>query len=386
MGTLIKLQYLYIVHIEMKLLSLVVLFSCNIVFSSCLIDLDWETLKNEVTLRYFSPDYYFPSVDADEIWYGMGMNISCTVQDENTVSVTAPTDGFKSNLPFKVFTHGFSSRIIGEDKTAFVDAWMSHYEKEASVILVDWHNLASFTGFDDWNNYAYDYSARNCIDVGEFVGLCLAELAKQNSINANQFHLVGHSLGSHVMGKAGRSFAASFGENVGRISGLDPAGPRFVDGPYLDAIPELADNILTKESADYVDVIHTNGGFEPCVVCTNFRSGTILHIGHVDFYPDGGSVQSGCLFGIDARPGGLCSHRRAVYYYYHSIREPGLFPSLACPSVEECNQEQASGDQVVAYIGEQSYNYWDGSEGSPYYHDLEYCHWSYTEHSNWMCL
>ena len=46
----------------MKLLSLAVLFSCNIVFSSCLIDLDWETLKNEVTLRYFSPDYYFPSV------------------------------------------------------------------------------------------------------------------------------------------------------------------------------------------------------------------------------------------------------------------------------------------------------------------------------------
>ena len=24
----------------------------------------------------------------------------------------------------------------------------------------------------------------------------------------------------------------------------------------------------------------------------------------MDFYPDGGSVQSGCLFGIDARPGG----------------------------------------------------------------------------------
>ena len=43
---------------------------------------------------------------------------------------------------------------------------------------------------------------------------------------------------------------------------------------------------------------------------------------------------------------GLCSHRRAVFYYYHSIREPGLFPSVACPSVEECNQEHASNDQV----------------------------------------
>ena len=47
--------------------------------------------------------------------------------------------------------------------------------------------------------------------------------------------------------------------------------PRFVDGPYVDEIPELAANILTKESAAFVDVIHTNGGFEPCVVCTNCK-------------------------------------------------------------------------------------------------------------------
>lgn len=56
------------------------------------------------------------------------------------------------------------------------------------------------------------------------------------------------------------------------MAGLDPAGPRFVDGPYVDAIPELADNILTKESANFVDVIHTNGAFEPCVVCTDCRT------------------------------------------------------------------------------------------------------------------
>ena len=31
--------------------------------------------------------------------------------------------------------------------------------------------------FDDWDNYAYDYAARNSIDVGTFLGLCLAELS-----------------------------------------------------------------------------------------------------------------------------------------------------------------------------------------------------------------
>ena len=42
-------------------------------------------------------------------------------------------------------------------------------------------------------------------------------------------------------------------------------------GPYVDEIPELAANILSRESAAFVDVIHTNGGFEPCVVCTNCK-------------------------------------------------------------------------------------------------------------------
>jgi len=234
----------------------------------------------------------------------------------------------------------------------------------------------------------YDYAARNSIDVGEFLGLCLAELSNQYNIPGENFHLAGHSLGSHLMGKAGRNFtyAQQNSDLVGRITGLDPAGPRFVDGPYVDAIPELADNILTKESANFVDIIHTNGGFEPCVVCTEFRSGTILHIGHLDFYPSGGSVQPGCVFGIDAMPGGVCSHRRAIYYYFHSIREPWLFPSMSCDPVENCNQEISSTTEISGYMGEQSTGSWDGVNRQMFYHKIDNCHWDYHDHNNWMCL
>ena len=52
------------------------------------------------------------------------------------------------------------------------------------------------------------------------------------------------SLGSHLMGKAGRVYWEVVGESIARITGLDPAGPRFVDGPLVGAIPELNENRL----------------------------------------------------------------------------------------------------------------------------------------------
>jgi len=353
-----------------------------------LIQNDWETLAREVTIRYFSPSRYVSSDDPDEIWNNMGENITCRIDDDNQVSISVP-ETFDALKPFKVFTHGFASRIKGDGKTEFVSAWMSSSNKEDNVILVDWSVLASFTGFDGWDNYVYDFAARNSIDVGEFLGMCLAGLSNRFQISGGQIHLAGHSLGSHLMGKAARTFQMNQDsqELIGRLTGLDPAGPRFVDGPYVDAIPELAENILTKESAAFVDVIHSNGGFEPCVVCptTEFRSGTILQLGHMDFYPSGGSAQPGCMFGIDARPGGLCSHRRAIYYFLHSIWEHNLFPSMTCQEVEMCNNEITNSEEVVAYMGELAPNYYTGTR-QLFYNEIKDCHWDYYTHNNFLCF
>jgi len=355
--------------------------------SLALINTDWPTLNREVTIRYFSPDDYYYSQDGEEIWQKMGVNITCAVDDTgSSVSLSVPPN-FRPDLSLKILTHGFASKCADSDKTSAVEAWMEKYGKTVSVILVDWANLASFTGWGDWDNYVYDWSARNSIDVGEFVGRCLAELSVQQNIKGENFHIVGHSLGSHLMGKAGRIFTANHpnSELIGRLTGLDPAGPRFVDGPYVDAIPELAENIISKESAAFVDIIHTNGAFEPCVVCTTFRSGTILQLGHMDFYPDGGSAQHGCTFGQDAMPGGICSHTRSEHYFINSIREPLLFGSKTCATVEDCNNQIESGTEVVAYMGETAPQYYTGQR-SMYHNYVEDCHWSYYEHNQDWCF
>ena len=65
---------------------------------------------------------------------------------------------------------------------------------------------------------------------------------------------------------------------------MDPAGPGF--SSYMDRVRDVAR--LSRDSADLVDVIHTDG--------TGFMSyGLLEPLGHMDFYPNGGAWQPGCL-------------------------------------------------------------------------------------------
>ena len=60
--------------------------------------------------------------------------------------------------------------------------------------------------------------------------------ALENLTNASKpphVHLVGHSLGAHLMGNAGRTFAKASGRKVDRVTALDPAGPGFIEGKVI---------------------------------------------------------------------------------------------------------------------------------------------------------
>ncbi|XP_077287159.1 lipase member I-like isoform X2 [Arctopsyche grandis] len=138
---------------------------------------------------------------------------------------------------------------------------------------------------------SYFTSSTNAQIVGEAVGKLLAELYKNGLRN---YHLTGHSLGAHASGFAGKVFQNITGIKLNRISGLDPAGPCFFYEP--------ANLRLTSTDADFVDVIHTNMGV----------FGIPTSIGHVDFFPHGGSIAAGCWFSV-------CSHLIVGFYYAESV-------------------------------------------------------------------
>ena len=74
----------------------------------------------------------------------------------------------------------------------------------------------------------------------------------QNNHGASieQFHIIGHSLGSQVAGYAGERIQKLTGKKIGRISGLDPASPLFEDMPTFVR--------LDPSDAIFVDVIHSD--------------------------------------------------------------------------------------------------------------------------------
>lgn len=140
----------------------------------------------------------------------------------------------------------------------------------------------------------YAWSAFNTKELGEGLGKGLAELIE--FVPVENIHVMGHSLGAHIVGSAGRQFQLDTnGKMLPRITGLDPAKPCFKEGELL--------NGLGRGDATFVDIIHSDSG----------ALGKSDPIGDADFYPNGiVSLMPGCLTIF-------CSHSRAYEYFAESV-------------------------------------------------------------------
>ncbi|XP_041861900.1 lipoprotein lipase [Melanotaenia boesemani] len=201
--------------------------------------------------------------------------------------------------------------IHGWTLSGMFESWMPKlvsalYERErtANVIVVDWLSSAQ-------NHYVV--AAQNTKSVGQEIARFIDWIEESTNMPLDNLHLIGYSLGAHVAG-----FAGSHATNkVGRITGLDPAGPDF-EG-------EHAHRRLSPDDAHFVDVLHTftRGSL-------GLSIGIQQPVGHVDIYPNGGSFQPGCNlrgalekianFGIFAITDAVkCEHERSIHLFIDSL-------------------------------------------------------------------
>ncbi|XP_026860265.2 lipase member H [Electrophorus electricus] len=181
--------------------------------------------------------------------------------------------------------------IHGYRPTGAPPVWIDHIthllvaQANMNILVVDWNrgaaNLNYFTTVANTR-----YTATN---ITGFIQRMRDEGASLDSI-----HLIGVSLGAHVAGYIG----AMLGGRVGRITGLDPAGPMFTGVP-----PE---ECLNPSDAQFVDVLHTD--------MNSF--GLRGTYGHIDFYANGGLDQPGCPKTIfSGRSYFVCDHQRFGFLY-----------------------------------------------------------------------
>jgi len=194
--------------------------------------------------------------------------------------------------------HGYQNNIDTPWLYTTSDALLS--VEDDTVIVIGWGKGADLVN--------YLQAASNTQTVSAAVALAAKKLKE---IASPYTYCIGHSLGAHTCGQAGKIF------KFDRISGLDPAGPGFESCPLNPG--------LSNVSADCVDVIHTNGEYD--------GYGTIFPLGHIDFYADCGKIQPGC-WPVD--PFG-CSHGKAIDYFVESVNQFGMNPPLLPAAQGPCS-------------------------------------------------
>uniref|UniRef100_A0A2A4K4N6 Lipase domain-containing protein n=1 Tax=Heliothis virescens TaxID=7102 RepID=A0A2A4K4N6_HELVI len=186
-----------------------------------------------------------------------------------------------SNIFFIIYCYFIQQVWFGSEMSNWFTAFLA--KSDVNIITVDWSRVAISE---------YATAVLRVPSVGRAVGQFLAFLNSVTGAPFTSMHLIGLSLGAHVVGNAGREL----GGKVARVTGLDPAGPLWT----------LNSNRINPNDAIYVEAIHTDGGY------TVGGLGIGTDVADADFYVNGGVSQPGCLTNV-------CNHMNSFRYFAATV-------------------------------------------------------------------
>ncbi|XP_018494439.1 uncharacterized protein LOC108864047 [Galendromus occidentalis] len=219
--------------------------------------------------------------------------------------------------------HGFGESSRRPWMWDLKDAALKAYPG-ANIVIIDWREGADAPDYDQ-------ASANVAVIATMTAALTQSLMLIHPKIKAENIYFIGFSLGAQMAGFYARAFTKRTGRKIGRITSLDAAGPNF---EAIGVSPR-------RGEADFVEAIHTSLEFTALLG----RVGYYAAYGDIDFYPNGGTRQAGCL-------GITCSHERAYHYLIEALNdvEGCQFKGLRCKSAVEAEDGNCNGHAIDTYI------------------------------------
>lgn len=198
-------------------------------------------------------------------------------------------------------------------------AYFEDGKNDVNLIAVNWQAGA--------NTINYISARRRVNSVGPVVAGFVDFLVRSGDADLEQVNLIGHSLGGHVVGIAGKHVSVG---KVPLIVALDPANPLF-------SMSRPAERVAVGDARS-VHIIHTAAG----------SLGFSAPLGDASFYPNGGRSQPGCGWDMT----GACAHSRAIELFAESINTDLGFYSLNCESYQEIRRGRCNEVGQLVRMGE----------------------------------
>ena len=144
-------------------------------------------------------------------------------------------DIFYSNKPIKIITHGWRSSADTQGVINIKNAYLE--AQNVNVITLDWSSTAK--------SILYFWVANETMTVGGQVAGFIEELNRLYNVTSDKIHLIGHSLGAHVMGIAASKINSTVYRVTGRLK-CDTQVPSFYLNKLLLVAPTITLNVFFR--------------------------------------------------------------------------------------------------------------------------------------------
>ncbi|XP_030378347.1 pancreatic triacylglycerol lipase-like [Scaptodrosophila lebanonensis] len=232
---------------------------------------------------------------------------------------------FDAAWPVRFSIHGWNGQTRTCSNAAIKDAYL--YKGNFNVVLVD------------WSDYSLDINYFRVIaelfEMADQINDFARFLHTETGVPYSKMYLIGHSLGCHLAGIAGKRLRP---DRYGAIFALDSAGP------ILNHLNETWH--LAPSDAMYVESIQTDLSF------FGYRG---AHLAHATFFPNWGLGQPHCPNATAMEPDFVCDHFSSLYYFVESLHDDKAFGGFRCKNFKSIVEQKCSCGheecEAQAYMG-----------------------------------